>query len=102
MNWAIEKGDLGHRLNRLREWLGRGWRVEVVLAKKRRGRVATLEEAERLVESVRGVLGECGGRENKVAEGKVGGVMTIYCEGKVTKEGRGKGDDGVVDKEVGV
>ncbi|TVY52152.1 hypothetical protein LSUE1_G009697, partial [Lachnellula suecica] len=40
MNWAIDKGDLGHRLGRLREWLGKGWKVEVVLAKKRKGREA--------------------------------------------------------------
>ena len=109
MNWAIERGDLGHRLSRLREWLGRGWRVEVVLAKKRKGRLATVEEAEALVGSVRGVLKECGGRENKPAEGKVGGVMTIYCEGKVVKEkekGEGKGEEKVedrgVEKEMGV
>lgn len=91
MNWAIEKGDLAHRLQRLRQWLEKGWRVEVVLAKKRKGRVASEEEGREVVRRVREVLEDVGGRENKPAEGKLGAVMTIYCEGKKKEGGEGGG-----------
>lgn len=87
MNWAIDKGDLGTKMGRLAEWLGKGWRVEVVLAKKRKGRVAEGGEARGVVEAVRGVVEGNGGREWKPIEGSVGGMMTIYCEGKRRKGG---------------
>ncbi|TVY53334.1 Translation initiation factor IF-3 [Lachnellula cervina] len=93
MNWAIEKGDEKTKMRKLVEWVGRGWKVEVTLAKKRKGRVAGEEECEALVGRLKGVLAEGGGKEFKPAEGKVGGVLTIYCEGK-------KGGS-VVEKEKG-
>ncbi|PVH89512.1 hypothetical protein DL98DRAFT_116 [Cadophora sp. DSE1049] len=38
LNWAIGRGDLGHRMGKLRGWLEKGWRVEVVIAGKKKGR----------------------------------------------------------------
>jgi hypothetical protein len=60
--------------------------------------VATEGECRELVKRVKEVVGEVGGRENKAMEGKVGGgVVTIYCEGRVVKKEDGK--EGVQEKE---
>ncbi|CZS95700.1 uncharacterized protein RAG0_05278 [Rhynchosporium agropyri] len=82
LNWAIGKNDLGHRMDKLKGWMEKGWKVEVVLAGKRKGKKATEEEAEALVAHIRGIMNEVGGRENKVVEGKILGQMTLYLEGK--------------------
>ncbi|KAH7419411.1 hypothetical protein BKA64DRAFT_737599 [Cadophora sp. MPI-SDFR-AT-0126] len=82
LNWAIEKGDLGHRMGKLRGWLEKGWRVEVVIAGKKKGRKASEGEAGELMGTIRGVLGEAGGREMKPVEGKVLGTLTMFLEGK--------------------
>ncbi|KAJ8069111.1 hypothetical protein OCU04_002785 [Sclerotinia nivalis] len=100
MNWAIERNDLGHRLQRIREFLEKGNKVEVVLAGKRKGRKATGEEAEGLLGSVRGfVEGVSGARESRKMEGVVGVQAVLYFEGRVVRkegkeesEGEGEGE----------
>lgn len=83
LNWAISANDMGHRLNKLEEFLGQGKRVEVVLAVKKKGRVASKEEAGAVVSRIRGKLNEVdGAKEWKPAEGAVGGKMTLYLQGK--------------------
>ncbi|KAJ5050682.1 uncharacterized protein L3040_002557 [Drepanopeziza brunnea f. sp. 'multigermtubi'] len=97
LNWAIGANDLGHRMGKLKGWLEKGWRVEVLVAGKRKGRKANEEEAEGVLGAVRGVLAEAGGKETKPMEGKVSlgegkglGTVTLYLEGKVKKEGAEK------------
>jgi translation initiation factor IF-3 len=86
LNWAIDRNDLKHRLDRVKEFLAKGWRVDVVMAGKKKGRKATPEEAENLVRSVKGVLVEVdGAKEWKAMDGKVGGLATIYAEGKLAE-----------------
>ncbi|KAK0125553.1 hypothetical protein ONS96_009389 [Cadophora gregata f. sp. sojae] len=82
LNWAIGKGDLGHRMGKLQQWLEKGWRVEVVIAGKKKGKKASEEEARDLLKTIRGLLAEVGGREMKPEEGGVLGTLTIYLEGK--------------------
>ncbi len=83
LNWAIDIYDLGHRLQRIREFLGKGHRVEVIMAPKRKGKKATEAEAQSLVDRVRSVVGQCeGSRESKPMEGKLLGTAMIYLEGK--------------------
>jgi translation initiation factor IF-3 len=88
LNWAISPGDLKHRLNKLKEFLGEGRKVEILLGPKRRGRVATREECLEVLKRVREAVAECKGAvEKKEPQGPVGGVMTLVFEGKkVEKE----------------
>lgn len=87
LNWAIDGNDLNHRLDRIREFLEKGYRVEVMMAGKRKGRKATQEEAEALVRSVKSVVDEVpGAKEMKDMDGKVLGQATLYFEGKIQKK----------------
>ena len=87
LNWAIERGDEAHRVETLRKFLGKGFKVDVVLAKKRKGKVVTEDVAGELVKRIRAVVKEegKGWKEYKPMEGKVGGTVTIFCEGKLEK-----------------
>lgn len=86
LNWAIEQGDLTHRLGRVREFLEKGHKVEIVLAKKRKGRLATEEEARAVLTKVKEAVEEVGAKETKPMEGKLLGTATIYTEGKLAKK----------------
>jgi translation initiation factor IF-3 len=82
LNWAIDRGDLGHRLDRLKQFLAKGYKVEIVLAGKRKGKQATQDEAWALIKRVLDVVGEVdGAREAKPMEGKVLGTATLYLAG---------------------
>ncbi|KAI9763288.1 MAG: hypothetical protein M1840_000770 [Geoglossum simile] len=82
LNWAIDPNDLGHRLNKMQEFLAKGWRVEVILANKRRGRQASAEEAAAVVKRIRGTAEEVtGAKEWKAVDGRVLGHMTMFFEG---------------------
>ncbi|QSZ37308.1 hypothetical protein DSL72_009402 [Monilinia vaccinii-corymbosi] len=84
MNWAIEKNDLGHRLEKIRGFLEKGNKVEILLAGKKKGRTATMEEAEEVVRRIREFVGGVeGAREKKAMEGKVGAQAILHFEGKV-------------------
>ncbi|KFZ15823.1 hypothetical protein V501_02532 [Pseudogymnoascus sp. VKM F-4519 (FW-2642)] len=86
LNWAIDPHDLEHRLKRMREFLEKGYRVDVVLIGKRKKRKATHEEAEETLRRIRGGVEEVeGAKEWKPMEGNVGGVVTVYLEGKAKK-----------------
>jgi translation initiation factor IF-3 len=87
LNWAIAGGDLKHRLERLKEFLMDGRKVEVMLAPKRKGKKATEVEAESVLKAVRDVVKECKGAKEGKKEGELGGVMTIVFEGKKAVEG---------------
>lgn len=91
LNWAIDKGDLAHRLEKLRSFLEEGRRVEVCFRGKKRGRKASLEECESVLGQVRGVAEGVEGCREKEFEGRVGGVANV--EFLVVKSG-GKGGGG--------
>ncbi|RYP73044.1 hypothetical protein DL770_007845 [Monosporascus sp. CRB-9-2] len=101
LNWAIAPHDLAHKLRRLREFLGKGMQVEVMLARKRGGRTAAKDEAEALLARVReaALEGVPGAKEVRKMSGTVGGVVHLYFEGppekmrrKAAAEGKGEGD----------
>ncbi len=87
LNWAIDPHDLGHRLQRVKDFLNKGWRVDVVMAGKKRSRRATPEEMKVLVARVREVMKEVeGAKEWRGMEGALGGVATVFLEGKVSEK----------------
>ncbi|TGO21706.1 hypothetical protein BPAE_0204g00010, partial [Botrytis paeoniae] len=91
MNWAIERNDLGHRLEKMRGFLERGNKVEVILAGKKKGRKASVEEAEGVISRIREFVGGVeGARERVNMEGKVLGMAVLSFEGRVGKKGEGK------------
>ncbi|TGO65607.1 hypothetical protein BOTNAR_0076g00010 [Botryotinia narcissicola] len=95
MNWAIERNDLGHRLEKMRGFLERGNKVEVILAGKKKGRKASVEEAEGVIARIREfVAGVEGARERVKMEGKVLGMAVLSFEGKAGKKGEGKREEG--------
>ncbi|KAF7930356.1 uncharacterized protein EAE98_004756 [Botrytis deweyae] len=93
MNWAIERNDLGHRLEKMRGFLERGNKVEVILAGKKKGRKASVEEAEGVIARIREfVAGVEGARERVKMEGKVLGMAVLSFEGRAGKKGEGNGN----------
>lgn len=106
LNWAIDGNDLGHRMNRVREFLGQGRKVEVVLAKKKGGRKASVDECAEVVRKIVEVAeGVEGAKQLKGMEGKLGGVATLFFEGPKIQKGKeaetGKDQDAEKDKDVG-
>ncbi|KAI0405293.1 hypothetical protein F4802DRAFT_191667 [Xylaria palmicola] len=97
VNWAVAPHDLGHKVKRLHEFLGKGYRVELLLARKKGSRKATPEEAQELVRHVQeAALQVQGVSEYKKMDGAVGGVLKMFFEGpqgkKKTKKENGSGD----------
>lgn len=87
LNWAIAGGDLKHRLEKMKEFLKEGRKVEILFGAKRRGRVATKEECEGLMGKVREAVEECkGASQSKEPEGVVGGVLTMFFQGRKIEE----------------
>ncbi len=52
LNWAIGPNDLRHKLNRMKAFLEAGLRVELLVAKKRKGRDASPGEKEALLDEI--------------------------------------------------
>jgi len=86
LNWAIAGGDLKHRLEKMKDFLREGRKVELMLGPKKRGRKATAEEANTVIKAVRVAVAECKGAGEVKSEGAVGGVMTIVFEGRKMEE----------------
>ncbi|KAI1421374.1 hypothetical protein F5Y12DRAFT_35232 [Xylaria sp. FL1777] len=98
LNWAIAAHDLAHKTKRLVEFLDKGLRVEVMLARKKGSRKSVAEEETALVERVREVVaGVPGTKEYRKMEGEVGKVVRMFFEGPAGKakvKGKGKGKKG--------
>lgn len=85
LTWAIGEHDLATKMRQMGGFLGKGMKVEVLVAKKKGGKVADGKEAEGVVKRIREEVDNVGGREGKPATGAVGGTMRFYLEGKQTK-----------------
>jgi len=83
LNWAIASGDLQHRLNKIKEFLLEGRKVEILFGTRQKGRVATNRECEQLMHQVKETVMECkGASQSKEPEGTIGGVLTMFFQGK--------------------
>jgi len=91
LNWSIGGNDLDHRLGRLKEFLAKGWKVEVIFGSKRKSgwkdrRLPTTQEAEELLGTIRGAVSEVeGSKERGVLEGKILGEAVMHFEGSRQK-----------------
>lgn len=88
VSWTIGDGDLGHRLGRLKEFLGKGWKVELLFGVKRKGwnqkREPTPEEIVKVLEKIREAIKEVeGAKEWRGMQGKEGGEAILYFDGKM-------------------
>lgn len=83
LNWAIDPHDLVHRLDRLQEFLEKGHRVDIVMARKRKSRWATEEEKQTLVDKVRDRLKLIeGATDYRPPKGNLKSATTLYVERK--------------------
>ena len=87
VNWTVSDNDLRHRMGRLKEFLGKGWKVEIVLGSTRkRGwkgkRTADPEEAKILIQRIRTAAMEVNGtREKTEIKGVLGQEAVLSFEG---------------------
>lgn len=91
LNWAIDGNDLGHRLKKAREFLEKGFKVEIAFASKRKGRKATLAEAESVLEKVMELVKNDEGRalgwkQWREPDGEILRLMSVFLEGKATQQ----------------
>lgn len=90
ISWTVSDNDLGHRLGRLKEFLEKGWKVEIVFGAMRKGwmgrRKATEDDVSRVLERINSAVGEVeGAKEWKPIQGQVGGQAMLSFEGKAKK-----------------
>ena len=84
LHWAIDPHDLEHRLRKMREWLEKGMRVEVLLLNKKHRRVGTAAEIKDTLRKVRDVADEVpGAKEVGTAAGDLGDSMKLRFDGPV-------------------
>ncbi|KAM5344732.1 hypothetical protein ACJ41O_010594 [Fusarium nematophilum] len=83
LSWAIGEHDLQTKMRQLSGFLGKGWKVEVILGakKKTKSKVDDAAAAEVLAR-VKKAVEEVGAKEYKVQDGQVGRTLRLYLEGK--------------------
>ncbi|KAI2633884.1 hypothetical protein GGS21DRAFT_117492 [Xylaria nigripes] len=87
LNWGTAPHDLEHKMKRLTEFLQKGMRVDVMMARKKRTQLATPEKCEELVQKVREAVDKIPGTtEYKKMEGRVGGVLMMAFAGPSLKK----------------
>ncbi|KAL8972136.1 MAG: hypothetical protein Q9183_000703 [Haloplaca sp. 2 TL-2023] len=94
INWTMSDHDLNHRLDRLKQFLDEGRRVDVVFGKKRKGwmrrKEATDQQANVILQKIREAVETVdGAKEWKTMEGQVKGQLLLFFEGKRDKLGIG-------------
>lgn len=90
LSWTMSDNDLGHRMARLKEFLQKGWKVDIVFGSQRksgwsRKREASEEEARGVVEKIRNTVGEVEGAQEKEMQGEVGKEAVLSFDGKAKK-----------------
>lgn len=88
LSWTLASHDLDHKLKTLQKFLGKGYKVQVLLQKKIRGKAkATEEDAKAIIERVAKAIEEVkGAKEWKGREGQILGSYRIFLQGKAADE----------------
>lgn len=87
LNWTIGQNDLEHRMERLKEFLGKGRSVEVTLGTQRkkgwqRRKPQSEESAQSLIDKVKeSALEVKGTKESKAMTGQMSELVVLYFEG---------------------
>ncbi|RAH65708.1 putative translation initiation factor IF3 [Aspergillus aculeatinus CBS 121060] len=82
LNWAIDNHDLSHRLKKITEFITKGFKLEVVLMRKKGKRAPTAEEVKNLMDKVVDTIKEANGMQIKPMEGEPGRAVTITVRKK--------------------
>ena len=86
VSWHATDNDLSHRLRKLKEFLEKGWRVDLIFGRRGRHREASQDNINRVSNRIKEVVKEVdGARETKALKGIEGGPATLSYEGKAKK-----------------
>ncbi len=91
LSWTIGHHDLGHRLGKLKEFLLKGCRVDIVVGSRRhkgwnRKRDITNEDAEKLLARIRSEVREVEGAKERLAmDGRLCEEAVLHFEGSKIK-----------------
>ena len=92
-SWAISEHDFAHRMKKVREFLGKGWKVSVTLGVKKGMTKQPLGKMEELLTRLRTECEACG-KEVADPEGQVGKKYTmLFLGNKVVKKEGEEGED---------
>jgi translation initiation factor IF-3 len=86
LNWAIDPNDLSRKLKQMESFLEKGRKVEFLLTRKPRKRLATLDEARNLLRSIKQRIQEIGAAEVRPTEGHILRQVTMIVEMKKRKD----------------
>ena len=80
IGWGIGPNDLGHRLNKMKDFVAQGRRVEINVGMKRRAREVGPDQMVALLKTIKKRIDRDGAKEWKEMEGKVGDMVTFFVE----------------------
>lgn len=83
LNWAIDEHDLSHRLKQVESFISKGRKVHLVLNRKKGKRMATLDEAESVFNTVQQRIKDSGAAEIKPLHGRLLHRMEFVLTKKV-------------------
>ncbi|KAH6892985.1 hypothetical protein B0T10DRAFT_263319 [Thelonectria olida] len=86
LNWSIGDNDLQTKMRQLIGFLEKGWRVEIVLGKKRGSRKVEDAEAQGVLDKVKKAIEEANGKQYREMDGQLNRSLRLYYEGKATNK----------------
>ncbi|EGS21057.1 uncharacterized protein CTHT_0028970 [Thermochaetoides thermophila DSM 1495] len=82
INWSIAPHDLQIRMKQLKQFLTKGYQVQVTLMSKRGKRAATQEEAKKALQTVWDTIADVPGTSQyKKEQGEVGKTVMLFIQG---------------------
>lgn len=83
LNWALAPHDLEHKLKTMQKFLAKGYKVQVLLLKKRGSKASVADKvAKALLEKIETAVAEVtGSKEWKKREGQVLGSLRLFLQG---------------------
>jgi len=82
LNWAIDGHDLTYKLKNLKEFLWKGYKVDLTLNSRKRKRAATDEEGKALLKAIEAAIVDVPGtKHRKKTDGEMLQTFRFYLEG---------------------